>query len=80
MERFFIKAELLNKLDYTSAKSYCFICLLNSRAKVFDKVVADILSEWCEINHVLHDAEKGSPRQRSDIDVIAKVVDTVQGA
>lgn len=39
-----------------------------------------MLSEWCEVNNILHDAQMGSRRQRSAIDGIPCMVDRVQKA
>lgn len=52
----------LNRLDYTRVKSYRIICFLNFLRKVCEKVVADVLAEWCEINHVLYECQMRSRR------------------
>lgn len=66
-----------NKLNYTVFKAYGIISFQNCEGNVCEKVVANILSKWCEVNHVLHDCPIGSRRQRSTIDVIARVIDKV---
>lgn len=67
-----------NELDYMTAKLYCVISLLNRLDKVYEKVVAQILAEWCEINQVLHSGQMGSRRQKSTIDAVGRVVSRVQ--
>lgn len=44
-----------NKLDFTTVNAYKVISLVNSLGKVCEKVVADMLVELFEINHVLHE-------------------------
>ncbi|KAI0998333.1 hypothetical protein K3495_g9862 [Podosphaera aphanis] len=60
-----------NKVDYTQVKSYRVINLLNCLCKVAEKVVAELLSDWCEMNGVLHQGQMGSRKQRSSIDAVA---------
>lgn len=43
-----------NKLDHMMVKSYRVIRLFNYFMKVCERIVADLLTEWCEIKHVLH--------------------------
>lgn len=69
-----------NKLDYTSVKVYRVISLLNCLGKVFEKLVADILAEWCEIIHLLHSGQIGLTRQRSTIDPVTQVTNRIQEA
>lgn len=68
-----------NKLDYTMVNSYSVKSLLNCLEKVCEKVAANILSEWCEINHILHESQTGSRRQRSFRDIVVRVICRVQG-
>lgn len=49
----------INKLDYTTIRSYCIIGLLNCLSNVCETVVADKLSEWCKVNHVFHEGQIG---------------------
>lgn len=70
----------LNKLDYTTIKSYPLINLLNFIGKVYKKVMADMLAKWREINHVLHEGQMGSRRERIIIEDMAKVFNRVQEA
>lgn len=69
-----------NKLDYMTVKSYRVIGLLHYIRNVCEKEVADMLSEWCEINHVLHEGQIGTRRQTSVIDVVARGINCVQEA
>lgn len=45
-----------NKLDYANVKSYRVIYLFNRLGKECEKVAADMLGEWCEVNHVLYES------------------------
>lgn len=67
-----------NKLDYTNLKTYPVISLLNLLGKLSEKVVANRLAEWCKVNHIFHRSQIGSRRQRSTIDVAARVVSIIQ--
>lgn len=49
-----------NKMDHTTIKSYHVISLLNNLGKVCETVVADMLSEWFEVNHLLYEDQMGS--------------------
>lgn len=66
------------KLNYTTVNTYCVISLLNYLGKVCNKVLADMLSEWCEVNHVFQQGQMGSRRQTSVIDVVTRVAGRVQ--
>lgn len=44
------------------------------------KVVADMLSEGCEINNVLRDGQIEFRRQRSTIDSVVRVINQMQKA
>lgn len=46
-----------NKLNYTTVKFYRVRSLLNYLGKVYEKVAAETLAEWCEINKVLHEGQ-----------------------
>lgn len=70
----------LNKLGYMNVKEYWVISLLNFLGQVCKKVVTDMLTEWCKVNHVIHGGQIGSRRQRRAIDVVARVGSTVQKA
>lgn len=69
-----------NKLDYTTVKCYEAISLLNYLKKVYEKVVADMLNDWCKINHVLNVSQMKSKRQRSTIYAAAMVISLMQEA
>lgn len=58
-------------MDYTTVKSYCNFSHLNYLGKVYENVVADMLSQRCKVNHVLHGDQKGLKRQRIVIDAVA---------
>lgn len=68
------------KLDYTTIKSYRVISLLNGLGKVCEKKVADLVAEWCKINHVVHEGQMGSRRKRSEINPLTRVISKVQEA
>lgn len=63
-----------NMLDYTTVKSYHVISRLNCLGSVCKKVVDDMLSEWCEVNHILHKCQMDFWKNRSTIVVISWVV------
>lgn len=69
-----------NMLDYTTVMSYHLTSLLNCFGKVYEKVVAVMLSEGCEVNHILYDGKIVSRKQRSAIDTVVWVIRTVQKA
>lgn len=69
-----------NKLGYTTVTSYRVIRFLNYLGNVWEKIVTDMFSEWCEMNHVLHEGQMRSRKQRSAIDAVARVVIRVQEA
>lgn len=47
----------LNKLVYLTVKSYGVIRLLNCLGMACEKVGANMLAEWCEINHLLYESQ-----------------------
>lgn len=67
-----------NKLDYTLAKSYKVISLLNCLGKVTEKVATELLSDWCERENGLHEGQTGSRKHRSSIDAVARFVQHAQ--
>lgn len=69
-----------NNLYYTNVKAYIVISLLNCLGKVSEKVVADMLVEWYEVNHLLHSSQIGSRKQRRTFDARVRVVSRVQEA
>lgn len=46
-KRFMLRKK--NMLDYTTVKSYSVISLLSCLDKICQKVMTDILSQWCEV-------------------------------
>ena len=69
-----------NKLDYTQVKSYRIISLLNCLGKVAEKVVAELIAEWCELSGSLHQGQMGCRKQRSCIDAVARVMTKTEKA
>lgn len=67
-----------NKTDYSQVKSYRVISLLNCLGKVTEKVVAELISVWCESSVVLHQGQMGSRKQRSCTDAVARVMNRVE--
>lgn len=47
----------LNKVDNTTNKSYVEISFLNYLRKVCEKIVVDMLLEWFETGHELHECQ-----------------------
>lgn len=69
-----------NKLDYTQVKSYRIISLLNCLGKVAEKVVAELITDWCELSGSLHQGQMGCRKQRSCIDAVARVMTKTEKA
>lgn len=69
-----------NKLGNTTDKSYRVISFLNGIRKEFKKVVADMLSQWYDIDNVLYPIQIESRRKRITIDAVARVISRVQEA
>ncbi len=59
-------------------KSYRVISLLNCLGKVVEKVVAEQLSHFCEINDKLHKGQMGARKFCSAIDVVALLIYKIQ--
>ena len=66
------------KRDWSSVKSYRVISLLNCLGKLVEKVIAELLSKYCEEFSKLHPEQMGARKQRCAIDVIASLVHNVQ--
>ncbi|POS87202.1 hypothetical protein EPUL_001602 [Erysiphe pulchra] len=62
------------------AKSYRVISPLNFLGKVTEKLVAKLLSDWCERENGLHEGQMGSKKYRSSVDAVARVVKRTQEA
>lgn len=60
-----------NKVDYMIEKSYPIISLLNCLGKECEKLVAEMLTNWCEVHHILYERQTVSQRQQSVIDTVA---------
>jgi Reverse transcriptase (RNA-dependent DNA polymerase) len=69
-----------NKSDYSIAKSYRVISLLNCLGKVAEKVAATAIANFCETNELLHEGQFGCRKQRSAIDAVAKLIYTTEKA
>ena len=68
------------KDDYSKAKSYRVISLLNCLGKVVEKVVATMISEHCEREGTLHPGQYGSRKRRSAVDAVGVLMTEVQQA
>lgn len=73
-----ILLEKVGKRDWSLVKSYRVISLLNCLGKVVEKVVAGLLSEYCEKFSRLHPGQMGARKQRCAIDAVASLVHKVQ--
>lgn len=67
-----------NKRDRTLVKSYWVISLLNCLGKVVEKLVAEQLSAFCEVNGKLQKGQMGARKHRSAIDAAAILIQKVQ--
>ena len=68
-----ILMEKPNKRDRTLVKSYRVISLLNCLGKVVEKLVAEMLSQFCETKGSLHQGQMGGRKHRSAIDAAALI-------
>jgi hypothetical protein len=66
--------------DYTKLKSYRTISLLSCLGKVFEKVVAELLSDDAERRALLSDGQFGSRKKMSAMDLAAIMVDRAHAA
>ena len=66
-----------NKRDKSLVKSYRVISLLNCMEKLVEKVVAQELSQFCELDHKLHKSQMGARKSRCAIDAAAIMVDHI---
>ena len=66
------------KRDLGLFRSYRVIGLLNCIGKVVEKVVAKVLSHYCEDYSKLHPGQMGGRKERSAIDAVATLVHVVQ--
>lgn len=69
-----------NKIDYEVGKSYRVIILLKSLRKVRKTIKTEIVTDWCEVHHMLQRGPMGFRRQQSKINVVARVIQRVQEA
>lgn len=66
------------KRDLTLVESYRVISLLSCLGKVVEKVVAELLLQYCEIFSKLHSGQMGARKQRCAIDAVACLIHKVQ--
>jgi Reverse transcriptase (RNA-dependent DNA polymerase) len=75
-----ILLQKLNKSDYSIAKSYRVISLLNCLGKVAEKVAATAIANFYETNELLHKGQFGYRKQRSAINAVAKLIYIIEKA
>ena len=63
-----------NKPDYSIAKSYRVISLLNCLKKIVEKIAAITLSNFCEQNELLYKGQFNYRKQRNAIDAVVKLI------
>lgn len=68
------------KKDYSKAKAYRTISLLNVLGKITEKVAADTLTDHLELGGYLSDSQFGGRRKRAAIDAVARLIVTVEEA
>ena len=68
------------KDDYSAAKSYRCISLLNCLGKMVEKVAADLISEHCEATQGFHPGQYGCQTGRSAVDAVGVAIAQVQEA
>ena len=68
------------KDDYSAAKSYRCIPLLNCLGKMVQKVAADLISEYFEASQGFHPGQYGCRTKRSATDAVGVVIAQVQDA
>ena len=56
------------KDDYSVAKAYWVVSLLNCLGKMVEKVAAMLVSAHCEARSAFHPVQYGCQTQRSDVD------------
>lgn len=66
-----------NKLNYTTIKTYRVISFLHCLSTNWEKVVADLLAENCEVNDVLHKAQMRSRKWSNMLDTMIRVFNRV---
>ena len=68
------------KKDYSIAKAYRTISLLNVFGKITEKVAAEALTDHLEHRGYLSDGQFGGRRKRAAIDAVARLIVTVEEA
>jgi ribonuclease HI len=69
-----------DKTDYSLARSYRVISLLNCLGKLVEKVAANLISSYLEKNGLLHQGQFGCRRGRSAVDAVGILIAKVQEA
>ena len=68
------------KDDYSIAKAYRCISLVNCRGKIVEKVAADLISRHCEATGGFHPGQYGCRTKRSAVDAVGVAIAQVQEA
>ena len=68
------------KDDYSAAKACRCISLLNCLGKMVEKVVADLISEHCEVAQGFHPGQYGCQARRSAVDGVGVAIAQIQEA
>ena len=68
------------KADYSYAKAYKVISLLNCLGKMVEKLAADLICVHCEALDKFHPGQYGGRPQRSAVDAVEVVIAQVQEA
>ena len=69
-----------NKPDYTLAKAYRVISLLNCLGKVVEKIASEAIASHCETTGGLHPGQMGSRKQRCAVDAVACLIQSTHEA
>ena len=67
-----------NKLDYTIAKYYRIIYLLNYLGKIAEKAAVEVLSKLYKRQELLYNNQFDSRKRRGVIDIIIKFIAIVK--
>lgn len=63
--------------DYTKAKAYRPIALLNTLGKLLERIVADRISQATETHHLLPDYQMGARRSRSAVTALSLLTEQI---
>jgi ribonuclease HI len=67
-----------NKPDYSMAKAWRIISLLNCLGKLVEKVATLLIEDYCEMSQAFHKGQMGSRRYHCPIDAVASLIHTVE--